>query len=334
MRRNDTDPMRFLGHRTETLDEIRNVAPAAFATAPTPKASERYSFVSTIDLLNAFEKLGWFPHSTKQIGKGTDLYSRHMVRLNNPELGYMDLRSDKVKPQIIVDNAHDRTSNLMAHMGLFRLVCTNGLVISMPGMYSSIKLRHIGIDFNELKQLTEVIANQYAIVGKHIGEMQEFILNSDQQEEFVMKAVAYRDPASYIMEDGTIDFETVRERVNPIQVLEPLRGEDKKDDLWTIFNVAQEKMVKGLFEKQNASGRKSSPRGITNVGRSLEFNKVLWSIAEEFLGGPEDLTGKMLYTSAKGNKMEVEILQKLEGNKYQVKSSSNLIFAVDAEQLS
>lgn len=334
MRRNETDPMSFLGHRTSTLEEIAAVAPAAFSTGATPKASDRYSFVSTVDLLNAFEKLGWMPHSTKQLGKGNDLYSRHLIRLNNDELGFLPLKSDKVKPQIIIDNSHDRTSNVMAHMGLFRLVCTNGLVVAMPGMYSSIKLRHIGIDFNELKKLSEVIAVQYNTVGKHISEMQEIILDADQQEEFVMKAVAYRDPKTYIKEDGTIDFASVTARVNPVQILEPLRGEDKKDDLWTIFNIAQEKMVKGLFEKQNASGRKSSPRGITNVGRSLEFNKVLWSIAEEFLGGPEDLTGKMVYTSAKGNKMDVEIVQKLDGNKYQVKSSNNLIFAVDAEQLS
>lgn len=334
MRRNDTDPMRFLGHRTETLEQIKAVAPAAFATDPSPKASDRYSFVSTVELLNSFEKLGWMPHSTKQFGKGNDLYSRHLVRLNNEELGFLPLHGDNVKPQIIIDNSHDRTSNVMAHMGLFRLVCTNGLVVAMPGMYSTIKLRHIGVDFSELKQLSEVIASQFVTVGEHVVEMQEYILNQDEKEEFVMKAVAYRDPAAYINEDGTINFAKVTSKVNPIAILDPIRGEDRKDDLWTVFNLAQERMIKGLFEKNNDGGRKCTPRGITNAGRSIEFNKILWSIAEEFLGCTEDLTGKMIYTSAKGKSMEVEILKRLDGNMYQVKSANNLTFAVNAEQLS
>ena len=327
------DPMRFLGHKVDSIDDLREHAPAAFATAPSEKVSNRYSFVSTVELLNAFEKLGWFPNSVKQMGKGKDDFSRHMVRLNNPNLGFMDLQTDKVKPQIIIDNSHDRTSNIMAHMGLFRLVCTNGLVISMPGMHSSIKLRHIGIDFNELKQLSEVIANQFTTVGTHIGEMQNTILNQSQKEEFVIKSVAFRDPGTYLKEDGTINISEVTSRVNPMRILDPVRGEDKREDLWTVFNVVQERLVKGEFEKTNPSGRRSSPRGITNAARNIEFNKLLWSIAEEYLGGPEDLTGKWVYTSSKDKKMNVEIVERLAGNKYKVKSESNLVFAVDAEQL-
>jgi len=335
MRQNDNNPMRFLGHSTKTLDEVREFVPAAFATAPKDNVSSRYSFVSTVELLKGFEKLGWFPHSSKQMGKGKDNFSRHMIRLDNPSLGFLSLKGDNVKPQVIVDNSHDRTSNIMGHLGLFRLVCSNGLVVAMPGMYSSIKLRHIGIDFEELRKLSEEIANQYTVIGSHVSNMQNFTLNQDQAEEFVMKAIAYRDPATFINEDGTINFDEVTERVNPVSVLEPIRGEDKADNLWTVFNVVQERLVKGLYEKQNPdNGRKSSPRGITNASRSIEFNKVLWSIAEEFLGGVADLTGQMVYTSAKGTTMNVEVVKKLDGNMYQVKSENNLVFPVNADKLS
>lgn len=333
MNRNDINPMRFLGHSVSNRDEIKEHAPAVFASGPSEKVSSRYSFISTIELLDAFEKLGWSPHSVKQMGKGNDNYSRHMIRLNNSELGFMDLRKDKVKPQVILDNSHDRTSNVMAHMGLFRLVCSNGLVVSMPGMYSSIKLRHIGIDFKELKQLTEVIANQYLTIGKHIGDMQNTKLLQDQMEEFVIKAIAFRDPGTYLHDDGTINVDEVTTRVNPTRILDPIRGEDTNEDLWTVFNVVQERLIKGNFEKHNPTGRKSSPRGITNASRNIEFNKLLWSIAEEYLGTEDDLTGKWVYTSAKDKKMNVEIVERLAGNKYKVKSENNLVFAVDVEQL-
>ena len=333
MRQNDNNPMRFLGFSTTTLDQIREHVPAAFATEPAPKVSTRYSFVSTSDLLTSFEKLGWFPHSSRQNGKSP--FSRHVVRLDNPKLGYLDLRSDKVKPQIIIDNSHNGTSPAMMHEGLFRLVCTNGLVIAMPGMYSSVELRHVGIDFNELKNLMEIVAVQYLEIGKHIGEMQEYTLNQEQKEIFAMKAIAYREPNMFIKEDGTINFKQVKASVNPTAILEPTRGEDKKDDLWTVLNILQERLVKCEFERTSLTGRKSNPRGITSAARNIAYNKIVWSIAEEFIGKPEDavISGKRVYTSTKRKSMNVEVIEKLDSNTFQVKSENGLTFAVKAEQL-
>lgn len=270
-----------IGYKVDSIADLHSIAPAAFSEHESPKLSDRYSFVPTSELLAAFEKIGWNPAYAKQQGSG--LFSRHMVRLTNPELGFMNLRSDKVKPQIVLDNSHNGGSPAMVHMGLFRLVCTNGLVISMPGMYTSIKLRHIGINVEELKQLMNVIAEQYSTVGKRINEMQQLTLSKEQRHEFVVRAVANRDPYAFIKEDGTIDVAKVHRIVKPEQILNPLRDEDKKEDLWTLFNIVQERLVKGEFEKTSLNGRKSKPRVITNATRNIDFNKRIWQIAEEYM---------------------------------------------------
>jgi hypothetical protein len=192
-----------IGFRAASIDEIRQHAPAVFSEKESPKLSERYSFVPTYELLKAFSSLGWDSTYVRQNGKGE--FARHMIRLSNPDFGFMDLKSDKVKPQIVLDNSHNGSSPAQIHMGLFRLVCTNGLIVAMPGMFTSVKLRHVGIDVNELKQLMEVVATQYNTIGKHIGEMQQFALNQTQKEEFVVKAVAAREPYVFVKEDGTID---------------------------------------------------------------------------------------------------------------------------------
>jgi hypothetical protein len=278
-----TNPLTSIGYKVSTIEDIRNHAPAVFSGNESPKLSDRYSFVPTYDLITALEKTGWLPSYVKQNGKGQ--FSRHVVRFTNPNLGFdfFNLKGDNVKPQFLVDNSHNGGSPTMGHMGLFRLVCANGLVVAMPGMYTSIKLRHIGIDFDELKQLMSVIAEQYATIGKHIGDMQQYTLNQDQREEFVIKAVANREPHVFIQPDGTIDTKKVTTIVNPAQILEPLRDEDEKQDLWTIFNVVQERLVKGEFERQTMSGRRSKPRGITNAARNINFNKILWSITESYM---------------------------------------------------
>ena len=279
MTQNDSS-LTSIGYKVATIDELRAHVPAAFSEHESPKLSERYSFVPTYDLLKAFEKINWLPVYGKQ--NGVSAYARHMIRLANPDLGFMDLKTDKVKPQVILDNSHNGGSPAMAHMGLFRLVCINGLVVAMPGMYSSVKLRHIGINIEELKQLMNVVAEQYTTVGKHIGEMQEHMLNQEQREEFVIRAIASREPHVFIKEDGTIDVAKVTTMINPKQIIEPLRSEDAKEDLWTVFNVVQERLVKGEFERRTMSGRNAKPKGITNATRNINFNKTLWTLAESY----------------------------------------------------
>ena len=270
-----------IGYKVATMEEIQNYAPAALASHPSTKVSEKYSFVSTKQLLNGFEKLGWEPTHVRQNGHGD--YARHMVRLTNSELGFMDLKSDKVRPQIVLDNSHNGCSPAQLHMGLFRLVCTNGLVVAMPGMYTSVKLRHMGIDMDELKKLMEIVATQYTTIGGHIGEMQKHFLTQEESEQFVIKAMAAREPNVFIKEDGTIDVKKATTIVNPTSIIQPIRGEDKRDDLWTVFNVVQERLVKGEFERQTMNGRRTSPRGINNATRHIDFNKKLWEIAESYM---------------------------------------------------
>lgn len=279
------NPLTSIGYRVTTLEDIRNHAPAVLTEHKSPHVSDRYSYVPTYELLEAFDKLGWSPTYVRQ--QGSSNYSRHMVRLNNPDLGFMPLHRDKVRPQIVLDNSHNGISPAQIHVGLFRLVCTNGLVVAMPGMFTSVRLRHIGIDMKELKELVEVVANQYNIIGSHIGDMQQVVLNKDQQEEFVIRAFAAREPMVFIRDDGTIDMKKATTIVNPSRIIEPVRGEDKNNDLWSTFNIIQERLVKGMFDRQTMNGRRTKPRGINNASRHLDFNIKLWEIAEEYMATPE-----------------------------------------------
>jgi hypothetical protein len=323
-----------VGYKIQSREDLQNRIPAAFATHPHPDRSDRYTFVSTIVLLDAFEKLGWLPYSAKQHGQNQ--YGRHIIRLTNADLGFLALKGDQVKPHILVDNSHDGYTPASLLLGLFRLVCTNGLVIAIPGMATELKFRHINIDTAELMQMLAEAAEQYRTIGLHIGDMQSRVLNKDEKEAFAIKAIALRE-SRFINPDGTINLKSITQSMNPQVLIAPVRPQDEASDLWTTFNLIQERTVKGLYERKSAKGKKSSPREITNAARSLDFNRKLWTIAEEYLGSPADAlttSEKKLYTSAKGNKMEVEVLQKLDAERFQVKSSTGLIFAANATQLS
>lgn len=270
-----------IGYRVHNLDELKQYAPAVFAQNAHPGVTGRYSFVPTSEMVKNILDLGWELQSTKQ--NGPSPYSRHMVYFTNPKMGFMDLKQDKVKPQIILDNSHNRGSSAQLHMGLFRLVCTNGLVVAMPGMYTNVKFRHMGVDKEELRKLLSIASEQYITIGEHIGDMQQVKMTIDSQEEFAIKAIAYREPHMFINPDGTINTKKVTASTNPIEIIKPIRGEDRADNLWATFNVVQERMVKGGYNRVNEAGRKGTTRGITNATRNVDYNKQLWAISETYM---------------------------------------------------
>jgi hypothetical protein len=273
------------------------------------------------------------PYSAKQ--HGANQFGRHIIRLDNKDLGFIKVRGDQVKPHILLDNSHDGFTPASLHLGLFRLVCTNGLVIAIPGLATEIKIRHINIDSAELLQTLAEAAEQYRTIGDHVGVMQDRILTTDEREQFAIRALALREPTRF-MKEGKVLIKEITKSMNPNDVLMPVRPEDESADLWTTFNLIQEKTVKGLYERKSAKGKKSSPREITNAARNLTYNKQLWSIAEEFLGEPADAlttSEKKIFTSAKGKSMEVELMGPVFNNQVQVKTKTGLVFTANVNQL-
>ena len=275
------NPLTSIGYRVNNMTELENFAPAVFAEKPAPGVTGRYSFISTEEIVTKILDLGWELHSAKQ--NGPNPFSRHHVRFVNPKLGYIKFNSDKVKPQIILDNSHNRGSSAQIHMGLFRLVCSNGLVVAMPGMYTAVKFRHMGVDKEELRKILSVAADQYKTISDHVTDMLDVKMTPKMSREFAIRAVARREPHMFVNEDGTVNVKKVTASTNPIEIVSPIRGEDKADNLWSVFNVIQERMIKGGYNRITGSNRNSTTRGITNATRNLNFNKELWSIAEEYM---------------------------------------------------
>jgi hypothetical protein len=281
MTQTNTPELLSIGYRINSNEELKKMAPAAFSRSVSPILTDRYSYFSTEDFLQAFSKLGWEPYSVKQ--NGASSYSRHIIRLLNPDLGFIPVKGDKIRPQLIVDNSHDGFTKAQIHLGLFRLVCTNGLVIAIPGLSTNIKWLHVGVDQKAMIEMIAETSEQYRIVGSHVSNMQQISLSEDQKQEFAIKAVAYRDPKKYINADGIIDESAIHNALDIQDIYEPLRAQDESDDLWTLFNVVQERTIKGMFETTSPKGRKSTPRVITNGKRNLEYNKKLWTLAESFM---------------------------------------------------
>ena len=118
--------------------------------------SKHYSFVPTMKVVNDLRALGYEVVDAKQVKarkKSTDGYQKHMITFEHP-----DYKVDKVKeveiadgvtetvveptteyPQILLTNSHDGGNAFTLSAGIFRLVCSNGLVIKTED-YGSARL--------------------------------------------------------------------------------------------------------------------------------------------------------------------------------------------------
>lgn len=320
-----------IGYKINSKEELKEQVPAAFSTMPHPERTERYSLFSTEQFLDAFAKLGWYLHSGKQ--HGANQFSRHLIRFNNDDMATIPVKGDQIKPQLILDNSHDGYTPAQIHLGLLRTIGQNGLVAKIPGLSNTVKFRHVGVNQTEMMEVIAETAEQYRKIANHVTDLQAVSLTEDQKKEFAYRALAIRDPHRFVTGEGTPDFDAINSALEIEDIYEPIRPQDESDDLWTVFNVVQERTIKGLYEAKSKSGRKANPKPITNAARHLKYNQDLWELAEEFKTTYGDSNYKT-YISVKGVSSLVQVMANLDNGKSQVKDvKANRVFVVSTERL-
>lgn len=131
-------------------------------------------------------------------------------------------------------------------------------------------------DFETLRVMVNDIVENVPHVVCTMNQMKNTILHTGQMEELATSVVKIRKEIDD-NEKFDIDEQTI------LDILNPVRDEDAGSDLWTIFNVCQEKMIKGGFNALNTKNKMRKQRGITSIKKDIEFNQRLWKIAMNYL---------------------------------------------------
>ncbi len=249
-----------------TNDELKQAVPAAFAHKPHPAVSEKYSFVSTKKVIDMFEKHGWYPVFAKErkSKKASDVtYNKHLLRFRrkNPLKIH-----DGLEAEILHINSHNRSSRARFAMGAFRMICENGLVIA-DTKFSDISKIHMHIDEKSFFNVIEEAVKQFGEVAKTIAEYEKIKLTSDQKRAFANKVI-----------------ETVwgKGHYQAADLLKPLRKEDESNDLFTVYNVIQEKVTKGGIEYKTQKGKKRHTSGIKSIDWQVKYNTMMWQLMENY----------------------------------------------------
>ena len=263
-----------------TDEKIREVCPYAFMTSPTnPGVSEKYVQATTIDVIHDMRKLGWFPVVAKQCRgkKGSKgIRSFHMIALQNPKVKVLDSKGNiEAFPRIILTNSHDGFSSFKFMCGLFRLVCSNGLVLA-DEEFANMSIRHINYNFEELRKMVASIVESLPNKIEVLNDMRKTVLSEREKTNLAISAIKLRK--GYNEEDKVeISQETIDD------VLSPIRDEDKGNTLWNVYNVIQEKIIKGNFHYSEKQKKARKMRMITSVVKDLQINKDLFNLANSYV---------------------------------------------------
>lgn len=265
-------------------DDLRRVCPMALHTTPTnPEVSDRYVHANTMTVVEDLAKLGWFPVQAKQCRNkknSSGIRSFHMIAFQNPDVKITKTLDNGEKvvdtyPRIILTNSHDGFNSFKFMLGLFRLVCSNGLVVCDNQMVD-MAIRHINYDFEELRKVVASAIEKVPEIVSTMNEMRNVILTDEQKTALATEVVKLRkgveDDKDFVVEAEVVE-----------DILTPVRAEDKGNDLWTIFNICQEKMIKGGFGLRSTRNKLRRQRGITSIKKDMEFNQRLWNTASQYL---------------------------------------------------
>lgn len=256
-----------------TIDLLQRSVPAIFAESPDSRVSAGYSFIPTRPLLEAIVDQGWtITGAQNQLtgrGRGASVkpFGAHLLRFRRSDL---DITRDDLKdgyPEIVLLNSHDRTKRYQLMAGIFRMVCSNGLIV-MNDTIGRTTLTHYNIKqtMEELLNGARVLAERTGMVTDKMTAMRNRELTVEEQTEFAQKAIDIR-------------YRGYSTALTPAMLIENVRRpQDEGANLWNVFNRVQEHLAVGGL----STGR-AHTRPMASLFEGVSTNVKLWSLAEELL---------------------------------------------------
>jgi len=245
-----------------SLEQIKAIAPSVFTTEKAPHLTDKYIQTPTSRVVEDLMSMGWQVTKAQEVkarkGKG---FQKHMIVFRNPEIMIKGANGDDSFPQILLTNSHDGKAAFNFRVGIYRLVCSNGLVVA-DSEFGNMSIRHINYTFENLREkMNGLIAKLPGLVQK-INLFKLTQLTNAQIVEFATKAASLR----------------TKQRVNITDLIETTRNEDQGNDLWVTYNKIQEKILGG-----NYTTGKRKARSVKSFQKDIELNEHLWKLAEEYI---------------------------------------------------
>lgn len=130
----------------------------------------------------------------------------------------------------------------------------------------------MGYTFEELQVKIKEMVERLPLTVESMNIMKSTEIEEEQAIKFAEKALTTRFTEKQL-KVFKIDLK---------ELIQPTRDEDNGTDVWSVFNVVQEKLISGDFTYTSGSKMRKA-RQIKNFSQDLKVNKELFGMALELV---------------------------------------------------
>jgi len=234
----------------------------------TYNVSEKYVVINSQKLINELQARGFELRSlmARKSGRG-----QHVIRMRAAD-AFTAPNGETLFPEIVIKNSYNGKSSFQVQMGIFRLVCSNGLTIldNSFGSYT-MKTRHFGDEAKLAEQITFDFIERLASVWAVQERMATKVLTEKQAIQLAMKAAEARWKQKFTAQQAAA-------------LLKVARPEDDGLNAWAVYNRIQENVLGGGIQLE---GMKKTPKALTAAYRHAKVNEAIFAAAYALVEEPK-----------------------------------------------
>lgn len=265
----------FRSNEPLTNDQLQRYASSIFADSKHDSRSDKYTHIKTIDLVERLRTEGFYPVAVQQSGTTNESkrnHLKHMIRFRNMNDFEREGRQRENMQEVVMINSHDGTSSYKLMSGLYRLICSNGMIAWQEDIARRVRVPHKGDVINNVIEGVYKVVDQGKKTIEDVELFKSLELSREEQEIFA-------DSARKLRFDDT-------QEVRLDHINHPRRMADKGNDLWLALNRVQENFIRGGLPYYNLNERgqrvnRQRTREIRNVDQNVKINQALWQLANE-----------------------------------------------------
>ena len=227
-----------------TLDNnnIRNVQ----------RIKQKEFYIPTLDVVTKLQDEGWrLSGVAEQRGKNRKISSNY-VQLQHPDFAVQNNKGkDEAYTSITISNSCNGAQPLQMSLGMFRQVCSNGMV-TFDQHAESQNIKHIEVNARDLDRFITTMNSKANTLLTEVNEMKH-------------KGLSIEDMRKLAREAARLRYNNLDE-INIDDLFAVNRVEDESNDLWTVFNRIQENLT----------------YDISNMKEDIRLNQQLFALAETF----------------------------------------------------
>jgi len=222
--------------------------------------------IETLDVIDNLRNEGWkIKGSYQNLNKRTHQISNHTIKMEHPDFNIANNKGgNEALANLTISNSSIGKTPLSLDLGMFREVCSNGMVARDTIQCQNIN--HTPKDYYKLDEILSSLNIKTHHVVKDFQKLQQKDLTYKQMVNLAAEAAKKRFGVKY--------------NFNHNQLLNVVRDEDKGNSLWTVFNRIQENLTQ---PNRLIDLKGNYILGVNNIKEDIKINKQLSELVYSYV---------------------------------------------------